>query len=279
MKSAVSSVAVAVCGLVTSVVTSILVAYASKIIGVDLFTASLWGVVPIGAVFTGGFAASGYYFGSVFLNKRPDKGLLWQMLLVAALSQFLIYYLSYSTAILTDGRNVSDIVSFTTYMKVVLTKSHLHMGYASGETPELGWVGYAMAVIYFVGFLIGALLVWGILRNKPFCSSCELYLRKLFKRSRSFQDSASAGTYYDHIFEHTFDSQEFSDLMRQAQKVVKPGKGAVMIDTFLHGCPKCAAQLIEEKVQVHNGKSWSEAVKLGRKVAVPTGVNLRGVFQ
>jgi hypothetical protein len=279
MKGTMSSMAVVVCGLITSVATSLVVVFASKIIGIDIYTASVWGVIPIGAIFAGGFAASGYYFGCVYFNKHPDKWLLWQMLVVAALAQYLIYYVGYATLVLDDGRSVSDVISFGSYMKLTLTKSHLHVGYVSGETPELGWLGYGMAVIYFIGFLLGALLAWGLLRIKPFCSTCNVYLRKLFKRSRSFPDSDAASSYYDHVFTHAFDSQEFAAMIKGQQKVAKPTNGAVMIDTFLHACPKCSTQLIEEKVQVHNGKSWSESVKLGRRISVPSGTNLSGVFR
>jgi hypothetical protein len=279
MNSVVRSTAVMLCGLVTSIVTSILVVIVSRMMDMDIYTFTAWGIIPVGALFTGAFAASGYYFGCIYLNKRPDTPLLLEMLVAAAFCQVLIYYLGYETLVLSDGRHVTDVVSFGGYLTVLLTKSHLQVTYSSSETDELGSMGYVLAGLYFLGFLIGGLCVWAALRAKPFCSSCDVYFRKLFKRTRSFADSAGASAYYDKVFTHAFDSAEFASMIRSNQVVSKPGKGAVQIQTFLHSCPKCDAQVVEEKVEVHNGKSWTESTKLARTVPVPSGINLRAAFR
>jgi hypothetical protein len=227
-------------------------------------------------------ALQGYYFGSVRLNKRPDGWLLLEMVVNAGLTQVLIYYLGYVTLVLADGQHVSDVVSFGRYLDVLLTKAHLQLGMGASmheEPYELGSVGYGVAAIYFVGFLLGGLMVWGFLRTRPFCSACDVYFRKLFKRSRSYADTDGALRYYNQIFSHPFESEEFASLLRAHSKVAKPTKGAVVIDTFLHGCPKCHMQLIEEKVQVHNGKQWAEVRDMKRRIEVPAGINLRNVFQ
>ena len=79
MRSIARSFGVAVCGLVTSILTALAIVAASRMTGFDLFTFSIWVVVPVGAALSGFAAASGYYFGSLYFHKRPDLFLLFQM--------------------------------------------------------------------------------------------------------------------------------------------------------------------------------------------------------
>ena len=85
------SIAVAAFGLVTSLLTVILVTLISAATGFNVFTFSLWVVIPVGAVLTGLVAASGYYFGSRWLSHPPSFLLLAQIILIAAATYLLIY--------------------------------------------------------------------------------------------------------------------------------------------------------------------------------------------
>ena len=270
---------VATCGLVTSVLTALAIVAVSKITGFDVFTFSIWVVVPVGAALTGFAAASGYYFGSLYFHKRPDLLLLLQMVVIAGLTQLLIYYLGYKTFVLDDGRRVSDLIPFGQYLDITLTSAHYRIGRAMTDTGEVGSFGYWLAAFQFVGFLVGGLCVYGFLLEKPVCSTCNLYLRPLCKREKTFVDADSASShYYDVLLQHPVDSSEFASLIRVEAKC-QAQKGAVLVKTSLHGCPKCKAQLIEEKIQVHNGSAWKDADKLNRRVAIPDGVDLIGVFR
>lgn len=278
MRGLAQSFGVAACGLVTSILTALAVVAVSRMTGFDFFTFSIWVVVPVGAALTGFAAASGYYFGSLYFHKRPDLLLLLQMVVIAGLTQLLIYYLGYRTFVLDDGRRVTDLIPFGRYLDITLTSAHYRIGRAMTDTGEVGSFGYWLAAFQFVGFLVGGLCVYGFLRAKPVCSTCNLYLRPLSKREKAFGDADSASSYYDVLFQHPVDSAEFASLIRADAKA-KAEKGAVLVKTILHGCPKCKAQLIEEKVQVHNGSEWKDADKLSRRVAIPDGVDLIAVFR
>lgn len=278
MKDLANSFGVAACGLVTSVLTALAVVVLSKMTGVDFFTFSVWVVVPAGALITGFAAASGYYFGSLYFHKRADLSLLVQMLAIAGLTQLLIYYMGYSTLVLDDGRRVSDFIPFGQYLTVSLTSAHYRIGHGTMDTGEVGSFGYILATFQFVGFLVGGLTVYRLLTTKPICEKCNLYLRPLSKRKKIFPNGDSASPYYDALFEHPVDSPEFAALIRSNEKA-KAKKGAVLVKTVLHGCPKCKSQLIEEKVQVNNGSSWNDADKLHRRVILPDGMDLLSVFR
>lgn len=278
MKGIANSFGVAACGLVTSVLTALAVVVVSRMTGFDLFTFSIWAVVPVGALLIGFAAASGYYFGSLYFHKRAGLSLLLQMVVIAGLTQLLIYYMGYSTFVLDDGRRVSDFIPFGQYLDIKLTSAHYRIGRAMTDTGEVGSFGYWLAAFQFVGFLVGGISVYGFLWAKPVCQTCNMYLRPLSKREKSFPDADSASPYYDVLFKHPVDGPEFAALIRTDAKS-EAKKGALSVTTILHGCPKCKSQLIEEKVQVHNGTEWKDFSDLNRRVTIPNGMDLIGVFR
>jgi hypothetical protein len=109
MKSFASMFGVAACGLITSLLTALGITVIQNLIGFQLFTFSIWIVAPVGAIATGMAAASGYYFGSLYFHYRPNILLLLQMVIIAGVTQILIYYLEYSTLVLDNGIKASAL--------------------------------------------------------------------------------------------------------------------------------------------------------------------------
>lgn len=278
MKDIGKSLGVAFVGLVSSVLTALAEVAASKLIGINLFTLSAWVVVPVGAVMTGIAAASGYYFGSLYFHKRPDGFLLLQMVVIAGLTQVLIYYLGYATSVLDDGRRVSDLIPFAKHLDYVLTSGHYRVGRTMADTGEVGSLGYWMAALQFVGFLLGGLAIFGYLLVKPFCKKCDFYLRPLAELSNTFPEYDSAKSFYEELFQHPVDSFEFAVRLRAGSHAVLE-KGAIKVETVLYGCPKCKSQLVDEKVKIYNGSDWTAVGELNSRMPVSDGENLIGVFK
>ena len=279
MKGWLESFGIVLCGLATSSLVAIANVAVARVVGFDFFTFSIWVVVPVGALLTGFAAASGYYFGSLYFHKKATATLLVQMVVIAGLTQLLIYSMGYATMVLDDGRKVADLVPFVQYLDISLTKAHFRIGRAATDTGEVGTFGYWMAVIQFVGFLVGGLAIFMFLKVKPVCQSCNLYLRSLAKKEKSFADADLAGGYYDRLFTLPVDGPDFAELIRSVAKVDKPAQGALSVTTSLLGCPTCKAQMIEEKVQGFNGKEWKDISKLDRRVNIPQGIDLAPVFR
>ena len=192
MKGLLEGFGVALCGLATSILVAIADVAIARMTGFDFFTFSIWVVLPAGALLTGFAAASGYHFGSLYFHKRANVVLLIQMVAIAGLTQLLIYWLGYATMVLDDGRKVADFVPFGEYMDLVLTKAHYRIGRGQADTGEVGSMGYWIAVAQFVGFLFGGLAVFGVLKAKPVCAACNLYLRPMAKKQKVFTDAESA---------------------------------------------------------------------------------------
>jgi hypothetical protein len=279
MRSLLENFGIALCGLATSILVAITNVAVARITGFDLFTFSVWFVVPAGALFIGYAAASGYYFGSLYFHKKPNAILLIQMVTVAGLTQLLIYWLGYATMVLDDGRRVADLIPFSEYLDVSLTAAHYRMARASSDMGEIGTFGYWLAAIQFVGFLVGGLNIFMLLRSKPVCQSCNLYLRPLATKQKRFADAQSAGGYYNRLFTLPVDGRDFAALIRSEVKVDKVAQGAMQVDTALLGCPACKSQIVEEKFQQYNGQQWKDLSELNRRVNVPRGADLSLVFR
>ena len=278
MKTLAQALGVAACGLITSVLTALVVVAVSRMTGFDLFTLSVWVVVPVGAGITGFAAASGYYFGSLYFHKRAAWPLLVQMVVIAGATQVLIYYLGYATYVLDDGRRVADLLPFGRYLDISLTSAHYRIGRGATDTGEVGSFGYWLGAIQFIGFLAGGLFLYWYLRAQPVCEVCNLYLRPLAKRQKTFANAEAASPYYDTLFQYPVDGTDFAALIR-TEANAKSEKGTYAIKTVLHGCPQCKTQLIEETVQVNNGRDWVDLADLQRRVQIPAGVNLVRVFK
>lgn len=279
MKSLTEEFGVALCGLMASVLVAVANVAVARMAGFNFFTLLVWGIVPAGAIFTGFAAASGYYFGSLYFHRRADVSLLVQMVLVAGFAQFLIYWLGYVTLVLDDGRRVADLVSFGRYLDFSLTNAHYVSGRAQADTGVVGARGYWLAAFQFVGFLVGGLGVYVYLRSKPVCQACNRYMRRLAKKKKVYANSEEAPVYYDKLFTHPIDSEEFAALIRSEAKVKRPKKGALQVDTVLLGCPQCKGQMIVQDVWVNSGRAWEMATDLKRHVQMPEGADLVPLFR
>jgi hypothetical protein len=261
-------------GVVTSIATAFAVTAIDMAIGFNAFTFSLWFIIPAGAGLCGFAAASGYYFAAKYLHVMPSKRLLLQMVVVAALTQLLIYWLEYKTAVV-EGQNVSSFVPFTTYMDVILTKAHYHVGRAMQiDTGETGSFGYFLALLQFLGFMIGGAFVYLHLSNQPACKDCNRYLHAVAKKEDSFDDYDTFAAYYDGEFQHPVDTPEFAEHVGTDYTASGVHKGSVRLETRVMNCPQCNAQTVVERVRVNTGRDWKDINELTRRVSIPTGVDV-----
>ncbi|RUX09236.1 hypothetical protein EOA27_24805 [Mesorhizobium sp. M2A.F.Ca.ET.037.01.1.1] len=269
---------VAVSGLITFVMVVLAVIVVNNLTGFNVFSFSFWVVIPAGAVLTGVAAASGYYFGSLFFHTRPTWFLLVQILIVTAAAQLVIYYGEYRSLVLDDGTMASDAIGFWDYLDTYLRSMHLKAGHGGHiDSGEVGDFGYWLAVIDFIGFILGGFFVFFMLQTYPTCWKCSRYLRKITKTGQMFPDHGQFAKYYDTLFQHPVDSRPFADLMKGNPKVRKPALGTVLVGSDLLGCEHCKTQLLAQKVQILGKKGWKDIAKLTRNVRLPDGVDLRQV--
>src|SRR6202453_4326983 len=135
-------------------------------------------IIPIGAIFSGFIAASGYYFGAWIANARPTKLILLNMVIVSITTFFLIYYLEYYFMVI-DGKAVRDVIAFLDFLKIEVVHTTLQFRMRAtkiGSPIELGSLGYLFALLQIIGFGVGGFAVYGFLSSKPYCEACSKYL-------------------------------------------------------------------------------------------------------
>ncbi|HYI41142.1 MAG TPA: hypothetical protein VE053_12575 [Allosphingosinicella sp.] len=268
---------VAIAGLITSIATAVGNTFLHWLTGFNLFTLSFLIVLPAGALLCGFAAASGYYFGAKFFHIRPTKILLVQMVVIAAVTQLLIYWLEYQVLYI-DGVHVADIVPFGHYLDIVLTTQHISLGRTGVDAGQVGEGGYWLAALDLIGFLIGGACVYFWLLKEPTCESCNKYLRTVAKKRDSFDDQQAFAAYYDGEFQHPVDSSEFARHVGHEHSAGKAVAGTINMETRLLECPSCGDQTVVETVQVFNGSDWNEVDELKRLVPMPNGVDVRRAY-
>jgi hypothetical protein len=242
--------------------------------GYHVFGFSVLVFVPVGAIGTGFLAASGYYFACKKLQLRPGISLLAQMIVVAALTNLLIYYFEYLS--LTWGDPIAtDLQVFAGFLGDYFTHQSLAIGRGQVSMGEVGDFGYWLAAIYFIGFLLGGGIMVITLLKAPTCSECNLYYRIRGKRNRFFYSIWEAKKYYDGLFALPVDSAEFAAKSSLGDpKIRMLGPGPVHITTTLFGCPSCKGQAWRDTGKDWDGRNWSANSSINRLVALPKGTDL-----
>lgn len=142
-------------------------------------------IVPFGAFLSGLVAASGYYVGSKLLSYRPGRWMLGVLLGISGANFFLIYWLDYFY-LTVDGTAVRTYMTFPAYLAFTLTHTSLTTGVGDSGAIELGLAGYLYAALLIVGFALGGLCVYGILRASAYCDACGLYMKKKGSQTRYY---------------------------------------------------------------------------------------------
>jgi hypothetical protein len=225
-----------------------------------IYTWMLWFVIPAGAIFCGGVAASGYWIGARLFNHRPSPLLLLNILLVSLSTYFAIHQLHYSNDVVS-GTAVSSVMSFGEYLVAVtenMTYSTYHRGREVGPGLELGKWGWGIAVLQIIGFSIGGLVVYGFLLEVPYCDRCAKYFGGKQSRSVEWGDANSLAAAYETVA-NLMDGphlQAAIDTLGTLGEQSKKAKAA-LLSLELQKCPSCENRRLLLTAQALKGKEWT----------------------
>jgi hypothetical protein len=263
---------------ITCVLAAIANVVVARTIGINFFTMKVWFVIPVGAIAVGMIGAGGAILAARYFNVVPTILDAMFMVVIAAATMLLIYYLDYVTFVLEDGRRASDLIDFTSYVDLVLTKSHMRVGRGGQiDTGEVGQFGYALAAIEFAGFLLGGAATFLFIKGMARCRDCGSYLRKL--KTKQIKDLTFDAT--DKIIDlfNRGDLETMKGLLAWVppkQEFGNSQKALVVFD--LLGCPNCKTEVIIAKVKVFNGSEWKDVPSLGARRNLVSGLSLRDGF-
>lgn len=153
-------IGVTAAGAATSIATGLLLWLIEVFTGLSIYTFSACCVVPVGAMFAGALAASGYYVGARLLGRRPSPWLMLNMLVISVMTFFMIHIMTYVT-IKLFGDPDPQFSSFFTYLGTVYRESETQI--RGSNIGKLGAWGYLEMLLEIAGFAIGGIAVYGFL--------------------------------------------------------------------------------------------------------------------
>jgi hypothetical protein len=268
--------------LIAMAITCVLAAVANvivtRMIGLNIFTFKLWFIVPAGAIGVGMLGASGAILAARYFNIQPTIIDAMLMVVVAAATMVLIYYLDYATFVLDDGRSATDLVDFATYLDLILTKTHMRVGRGGIDTGEVGQMGYYLAGVEFFGFLIGGAATFFFIKGLWRCADCGSYLRKL-KTKKTKELTFEEASKVIELF-NTGDLETVQKLMAWVppERALDRKEQKAVISFNLFGCPKCKTEIISASVTAFNGQEWKDVPSLTTRRDLSSGLSLRDQF-
>jgi hypothetical protein len=200
------------------------------------------------------------------------------MVVVAAATMLLIYYLDYATFVLDDGRSASDLVDFASYVDLVLTKAHMRVGRGGHDTGEVGQMGYYLAGIEFIGFLIGGAGTFFLIKGLWRCSNCGSYLRKLKTKKTKELTFDEASKITELLKDGDLETVEYVMAWVPPERTLDRKGEKALISFDLLGCPKCETEVISASVTAFNGQEWKDVPALTTRRDLSSGLSLRDQF-
>jgi hypothetical protein len=141
-------------------------------------------IIPVGAIFVGLLAGSGYSIVIKQTGTRVGKSLIFIILGLQVIAYFLIVYLKYMSlkAMLSEDMILegSKSLNFWSYFDASAQSLGFKPRYGDGEATPLGMWGYGIKFLEIVGFCAGTLIFPLVLKGAPHCEACQRYKKTRF---------------------------------------------------------------------------------------------------
>ena len=160
---------VILCGLVSTIVTLVLVALLAQ---TDFNIMGLYAlIIPAGAMLVGVCSGLGYYFGSRYTQARVSKKFFWIVFAISLAGYAGAQYVTYLALVDTSK------ITFLQYISILVENSTYKMS-DSSDGFKLGVFGYLFQLLEALGFSAGAMFPVILLSAAPYCAACQFYLKK-----------------------------------------------------------------------------------------------------
>ncbi len=130
-------------------------------------------VIPAGALLVGLVAGSGYGVASWLTGVRISRNLLLMVLLLQVVAYFTAQYIEFRHITAKYG---GEDLGFFEYFDLA-TRSFAFESKDGSPGESLGGWGYVFRLLEVAGFAFGGMIAPLILRSKPYCETCQVYMR------------------------------------------------------------------------------------------------------
>lgn len=235
-------------------------------------------ILPMGAIFVGLVAASGYAVGAWFTGLRMTTRMAWSVVGQLLVSYFIAQYESYQLFV-SSGANMG----FWEWFDLSTRAFSFSSRNGSPGSPLEIW-GYAFRLLEVVGFVGGGVIVPLALSSKAYCDTCRTY-----KRSSTiamipgginlpnvdeglYSDRGQASVVAIYQAAHAGDRAEVEKLIAERGPLKDKrvtGKLSAFTTMTLARCPRCSQGDLSSNVTRNQGGSNVSIEPLGG-VALPS---------
>ncbi len=182
------SLLVANFGIVTSVITGLVLAFIEIEYEIALYSLNFWFIIPVGSIGAGFVGASGYYIGAKLFKQKPAGSILLNLAISSLATFLIVYYIPYYMHEI-EGQRVKEIISFWQYLNFQITHTSLaRLSSTSSSGIKLGSFGYVTILLQLIGFFIGGIYLFSdYLSADTFCEKCSRYLNKINETTRYYE--------------------------------------------------------------------------------------------
>jgi hypothetical protein len=254
-------------GLVTTVLTLFIVFWLPRQIkDFDIMGWYWLFIIPAGAILVGIGAGSGYGLMSWLKGRKISGSLLAVIVMLLALAYAAAQWVEFKSLNLERYG-----VDFFKYFDVTTRSMTFKLMRSNSSSGSLGVLGYLFRLLELAGFSLGGLFVPILLRAKPYCESCKVYMRKgagwllpaaVSARKVSKHDQVAMNAYQREMEDaykkgmdllnnliaamRESDTTSFRSILEQNSVDAKAaGKLLRIIGLTLHACPQCRTGVID----------------------------------
>jgi hypothetical protein len=137
------------------------------------------GIIPIGALFVGVLAASGYGIAAKVFHTKIGGSLLVFIVLLLLAAYFLSHYMKYFhiVSVLEEKRGRHLSIDFFRYYDVMTRSLSYGSRYSSADRTPLGAWGYGIRLLEVIGFVGGGVAIPMVLSKSDYCDRCRVYMK------------------------------------------------------------------------------------------------------
>ena len=293
-------------GLGFAVVVAVLVALVEMKWNFAIYSLTLNFIIPLGGFIVGLLAGVGYYIAARMTGQAAGTGVLLSMMAASVICYLMIAFIPYEYGFKPQFEAIAEIAKTQAAegqlvdddgnpipvddldIRVPSFIEYLHESILNKQWGDLRddegialspFFAYASEVIIVIGFLLGALAIFAILRSVPYCHQCGRYLKKTQSIIRYPESDEAVQETIEIVANGTgTEPARIAEAIGERDDLVEkaPKDAPVQVQAELFTCPDCSNELLKFAVAAKDQNGYSPIPGLAAELWTfpPEGVEL-----